>query len=589
MSKKRLYHDSYLEFGFTCLVKNGQEHPQCVICSKCLGSGSMKPFQLRQHLKKNHPELQNKTREYFALREKAVKRARLDATGDLQTQSSAIVKASYEVAFQVAKTKKPHTIAEDLVKPCLLACTKLVLGESACEKMKKISMSNDTIRSRIDDLSKDMQERLLVNIRESPVFSIQLDESTDVANLSQLMVFVRYVRDRAIEEDFLFCQPVTLTTQAADIMQLLSEFFEENHLDWNRMVGVCTDGAPAMLGARSGLVALIKKKNPLIQCTHCVLHREALASKTLPEALKQSLSAVIKAVNYVKGSALNTRLFRRLCEDLEAGHSVLLFHTQVRWLSKGNMLQRVFDLFDEILLFFEEQGKIALLNEWKADNFHLRLAYLTDIFGSLNELNTKMQGKNMNILVQDDKIRGFVAKLDLWKRRVQRGNLASFSAISTCLGDGNLPEDVVQDITSHLSNLKTDFLRYFPHVREDVMPIHEMIRNPFTCNAETVHDGYQEELLDLQADGCAKDAFKTLDLETFWMSSPYEKVAKIARDVLVQFSTTYLCEVGFSALVSVKTKVRNKLQVEASLRCALSNTKPDIEKLTRKKQAQVSH
>ena len=260
MSKKRLYHDSYLELGFTCLVKNGEEHPQCVICSKCLGSGSMKPFQLRQHLTKNHPELQNKTREYFALREKAVKRARLDATGNFQTQSSAIVKASYEVAFQVAKTKKPHTIGEDLVKPCLLACTKLVLGESACEKMKQISLSNDTIRSRIADLAEDMQEQLLVKIRESPVFSIQLDESTDVSNLSQLMVFVRYVHDRTIEEDFLFCQPVALTTKAADIMQLLSEFFENNHLDWNRMIGVCTDGAPAMLGARSGLVVLMKKK-----------------------------------------------------------------------------------------------------------------------------------------------------------------------------------------------------------------------------------------------------------------------------------------------------------------------------------------
>ena len=218
----------------------------------------------------------------------------------------------------------------------------------------------------------------------------------------------------------------------------------------------------------------------------------------------------------------------------------------------------MFDFFEEILLFLEEQGKVVLLDQLKADDFHLRLAYLTDIFGSLNELNTKMQGKNINILVQNDKIRGFVAKLDLWKGRVQRGNFASFSAISACLGDGNLPEDVAQDIQTHLSNLKADFLQYFPHVREDVMPLHQMIRNPFTCDAETVDDGYQEELLDLQADGCAKDAFKTLDLETFWMSVPYEKAAKIARDVLVQFSTTYLCEAGFSALVSVKTKAKKQ-------------------------------
>jgi hypothetical protein len=60
----------------------------------------------------------------------------------------------------------------------------------------------------------------------------------------------------------------------------------------------------------------------------------------------------------VKNSALSFRLFiALLCEDLRTYHKVLLFHTKVRWLSKGNMFGRVYELKKAVALFFEFQGK----------------------------------------------------------------------------------------------------------------------------------------------------------------------------------------------------------------------------------------
>ena len=108
--------------------------------------------------------------------------------------------------------------------------------------------------------------------------------------------------------------------------------------------------------------------------THCLIHREALASKTRPVKLREQLLIIIKVVNYVKGSALDTRLFRSLCSDMDAAHDVLVFHTQVRWLSKGNMLARFFELWDEVKSFLGQQQKRDLLLA------QARLAYLTDIF-----------------------------------------------------------------------------------------------------------------------------------------------------------------------------------------------------------------
>ncbi|KAI6657131.1 Protein ZBED8 [Oopsacas minuta] len=72
------------------------------------------------------------------------------------------------------------------------------------------------------------------------------------------------------------------TTKAVDVLAVVSKLFEENNLAWDRLVGVYTDGAPAMLGARSGFVTKIKQKSPSVIGTHYVIIREALAALTLP-------------------------------------------------------------------------------------------------------------------------------------------------------------------------------------------------------------------------------------------------------------------------------------------------------------------
>ena len=84
-----------------------------------------------------------------------------------------------------------------------------------------------------------------------------------------------------------------------------------------------------MMGSRSGFVTLVKQKNPTIRGSHCVIHRQALAAKTLPQRLNLVLEIVINVVNYVKSSAVNTRLFRLLCKDMDASHENLLFHTKI--------------------------------------------------------------------------------------------------------------------------------------------------------------------------------------------------------------------------------------------------------------------
>ncbi|XP_066970175.1 protein FAM200C-like [Macrobrachium rosenbergii] len=184
-----------------------------------------------------------------------------------------------------------------------------------------------------------------------------------------------------------------------------------------------------MLRSKSGFMTMVKTKNPDIITTQCLIHREALASKILPAPLKDTLETVICIVNHIKGGALNTRLFHRLCQDMDAAHQNFLFYTSVRWLSKGNVLSCVFELFDGLQIFLAAEGKKTeqLLNDIQGP-FKCSLAYLADVFEDLNGLNQQLQGPDTTIIIHTNAIKAYLDKLALWKRKVERGNVVSFSA-----------------------------------------------------------------------------------------------------------------------------------------------------------------
>ena len=103
-------------------------------------------------------------------------------------------------------------------------------------------------------------------------------------------------------------------------------------------------------------------------------------------------------------------------------------------------------------------------------------------------------------------------------------------------------------------------------------------KNPFRIKEDILSEELHEEFLEMKCNSNAKDDFEAMPFNNFWAKylHIYKNVGSVAIRTLLPFSSTYLCESGFSALVSMKTKFRNKLECEADLRCALSSTKPRI-------------
>lgn len=311
MASKRKYIDSYIKYGFTETEVKGESRPQCVVCSEVLSNEAFKPSKLERHLISKHPNLAEKPQEYFETQRENLKKMKLMTAGGARLEAAeSLLSASFEISKLIAKNKKAHTIGESLIKSCLLKVAEKVLNNEAKKKIEDISLSNNTIKSRIDKMSYDVEDQLLHKLKKSPYFGMQCDESTDVSQCSQLLNFVRYFdeSDDTIKEDMLLMEALKTTTKAVDVMKIIDDYFIRNEISWGKLAGLATDGAPPMIGSKSGFAALVKEKNPATVTTHCIIHRQVLASKTLPSSLDSALKLAIKVVNTINKNGLSTRI-----------------------------------------------------------------------------------------------------------------------------------------------------------------------------------------------------------------------------------------------------------------------------------------
>ena len=190
-------------------------------------------------------------------------------------------------------------------------------------------------------------------------------------------------------------------------------------------------------------------------------------------------------VNFVKASAMNSRLFEKMCVDFGSEFKHLLFYSSVRWLSRGKVLRRVVDLRSELQTFLNYKNHRHAIR-FDEKPWMLKVCYLNDIFAALNELNTSMQGRNQCIITLSEKLSVFQEKLPLWKGKLERGRIAAFPSLNENLEEwedmdvGSLDE-IKPVLVEHLENLITEFDHYIPD--KDLTTQH-WVRNPFRAKVD---------------------------------------------------------------------------------------------------------
>ncbi|XP_055908389.1 zinc finger BED domain-containing protein 5-like [Eupeodes corollae] len=592
-SKKRRYDDSYLSFGFIPVGSSEEPDALCLVCKKILVNSSLAPAKLKRHFDTIHENLKEKNISYFQKEKEMYESVVSNLTTYAKTDNENATEASFILSYRIARSGKPHTVAETLIKPCMIDTVRCVLGEAAAKKVAAVQCSNNTVSDRIHKISDHIEDELVRRLNVCDMFAMQLDESTDIAGLSILLVFVRYPFDKSIQEDLLICTPLETNTTGEEIFKVINCFMSKHNINWGKCIDICSDGAAAMVGKVKGVVSKIKNIAPRSTSSHCILHRYALVMRRMPTDLKKVLDEAVKIVNFVKSRPLQSRLFKLVCKDMGSQYESLFLHTEIRWLSRGKALSRLFQLRNELNVFQLEKNMSSTANLFDAlhdEQWITKLAYLADIFEKINETATTLQGKSITVFFARDKLESLKRKINFWLSCVQENNVECFPVLHEFLQENllELKADIRNVIAFHLVSLERSMLDYFPDTNTDI----EWVQNPFlmkTTKPMTLSIQEYEYLIDLQSSSSSKFVFDSVSLHEFWIAvkNEYPALAKKAILNLLPFVTTYRCEAGFSAYTYTKTKYRSRLDAAPDMRIQLSDIEVNFKTIINKTMKQI--
>ena len=138
--------------------------------------------------------------------------------------------ASIIMSKHIARCKLPHTIAEDFLIPCRLDIMNVLSPGKVVQMVEDMPKSNNTVQQRMSVWKNYISSELSSEISRCPYpISLQLDESTDIAHVRQLVCWVRFVDlvTMKIREELMFCGPLDNGGKAVELVRIASELLRD--------------------------------------------------------------------------------------------------------------------------------------------------------------------------------------------------------------------------------------------------------------------------------------------------------------------------------------------------------------------------
>ena len=328
-------------------------------------------------------------------------------------QGTNITEATCRIAYILGKKGKPYSDAE-LIKNCIIEAVSC-LDSDKVYKYKKLPLSKRTITDRHHELALSVSKQLYALCQNEDVcYSIALDETTDINDSAQVLYFIRLITsDFQCYEELLGLGTLTKRTQGIDVLNLFKDKFCKIILNLSNLVSVCTDGAPSTTGKHEEFVALLRRELPnpdTLMFFYCILYQQNLCVKSA--LLSDTLNGVIGIVNDIRANAMRHQQFCQMLQYNDETFSVdLPYHSKVRWLSQGQVQEKVLSLQKQIVNFFEDKNISCKLLE---QNF-CRNA----------QLNVSLLGETKSIFDMWQKIQAFRKKLTLLKSVFRRPQISA--------------------------------------------------------------------------------------------------------------------------------------------------------------------
>ena len=316
------------QWNIDYFVTESNNKALCVICNDTIAV--RKEYNIRRHYDTKHSsqycqftgQLRNET--FDKLKNNLSSLQIIFKTKAIENEAT--TRASFHVAHLLVKKGKPFTDGE-LIIQCLHEVAKEMCPEKV-ELCSTISLSVNTVACRVENIERNSKSQLKDKAGKFVCFSVALDESVDVSDTSQLLLFIRGINANfEITEELASLHSMHGTTTGIYIFREVEKSVAEYNLEWEKLKCITTDIGRNMCGIKKGLVGQINNAvensaglKPLV--IHCILHQQALCGKYLD--LSSVLDPVISIGNYIRSHGLKHSQCRDCLEEMNAEFPDLL-------------------------------------------------------------------------------------------------------------------------------------------------------------------------------------------------------------------------------------------------------------------------
>ncbi|CAI6348022.1 unnamed protein product [Macrosiphum euphorbiae] len=285
--------------------------------------------------------------------------------------------------------------------------------QNSKKKNRLTFLSNLSQNNMLHVLGEMVRERILIKIKKSGVFSFIIDTTTDVSNIEQLSLVIRFINENEEVEERLVALETVSDARGIGMFNVLCNICQKYDIDWEKQLCAQSyDGASSMQGQYSGVRAYIQEKNPRAIYVWCFSHILNLVvvdtcdtSKTMRNFFGdlQSLIAFLRARK-------RTAVFlnhQKICYPEKRVCRMKNFST-TRWTSHGRALTVIFEKYKALTNTLKELSNSTerdtssvatnLLSTISSFQFVTHLLLMKNIFKHTTPLSMYLQSLSLDFI-----------------------------------------------------------------------------------------------------------------------------------------------------------------------------------------------
>lgn len=329
--------------------------------------------------------------------------------------------------------------------------------------------SNSSADSFLSVLSDLIDEEISQKVKQSPVVTVFVDESTDIVVHHKLAINVRVVDPLSLQPSTFFLTDVRLSAATGKGMfDVIHSELDKRGISLTKVYGLGTDGAAAMTGTKTGLTGHFLEANAHIHNTHCSAHRVALVSEQAAEkvaAVKTFRETITSVYYYFHKSPTKSDALEEVQKVLD--DPVLKYKEvhAIRWLSFFLALETVYKTLDSLITLFESRKQqdpkaVGLLKKVAQEMF-IKLSYsMMDWLQPIMALSLFFQQKNIDISVVKVNVETCITDLEKMRDNVNELDKPRYiDTLAQHLRDGSFKGHTVARNANHFETVKRDFLQ----------------------------------------------------------------------------------------------------------------------------------